>query len=171
MGEFTYVPPPTEVLDPDGGPSTPNFAYGYVAQVVDVTVDIETGMLRVDRVVSVTDAGTVINPQLVEAQTEGAIAQAHGYAVTERLVVEDGRTINPRLSQYLIPGIGDVPVEVKTVPFDGHDPLGPLGARGMAEMPLMPYAPALAAAIHDATGTWIESLPMTPERVAQALET
>lgn len=167
-GEFKYTPPPTDPLDPDGGPSTPNFAYGYVAQIVEVTVDIETGMLRIDRVVSVTDAGTVINPQLVEAQTEGAVAQAHGYSVTERLVVQDGRTINPRLSQYLIPGIGDVPKQVKTVLFNGNDPLGPLGARGMAEMPLMPYAPALAAAIHDATGKWVGTLPMTPERLAEA---
>ncbi len=168
-GFFRYEPPRTEMLDPDGGPSTPNFSYGYVAQVVEVTLDAETGMIRVDRVVSTSDAGTVINPQLVEGQTEGAITQAHGYAVMERLVVEDGRVKNPRFSQYLIPGIGDVPREVVTVLFDGHDPLGPLGARGMAEMPYMTYGPALAAAIHDATGVWIDALPITPEALVRAL--
>lgn len=171
IGSFRYVPPSTEPLDPAGGPSTPNFSYGYVAQVVEVTLDAETGTLRVDRVVSTSDAGTIINPNLVEGQTEGAVAQAHGYAVMEKLVVEEGRIRNPRLSQYLIPGIGDVPREVVTVLFDGNDPLGPLGARGMAEMPYLPYGPALTAAIHDATGIWIETLPITPEALVRALRT
>ncbi len=171
VGSFRYEPPPTEMLDPDGGPSTPNFSYGYVAQVVEVTLDAETGTMRVDRVVSTSDAGTIINPHLVEGQTEGAVAQAHGYAAMERLVVDGGRIVNPRLSQYLIPGIGDVPREVVTVLFDGHDPLGPLGARGMAEMPFLPYGPALTAAIHDATGVWVETLPVTPEALVRALAT
>jgi CO/xanthine dehydrogenase Mo-binding subunit len=169
VGEFRFEPPGTELLDPDGGPSTPNFAYGYVAQAVDVSVDIETGVIRVDRVVSCTDVGKALNPQLIEAQTEGAVVQAHGYAVTENLHVSDGRILNPRLSQYLIPGIGDAPRRIETVIYEHPDPLGPHGARGMAEMPYIPYAPALTAALFKATGVWFHDLPLTPDRVASAL--
>lgn len=169
FGEFRFVPPATEHLAEDGGPSRPNFAYTYAAEVVDVSVDPESGMIRVDRVVAVTDTGRTINPRLVAGQTEGAVVQAHGYAVTERLVVADGRILNPRLSQYLIPGIGDIPTTVETVFFEHPDPLGPYGARGVGELPFMPYAPALAAAIHDATGIWFDSIPLTPDRVVAAL--
>ena len=169
IGEFRFEPPPTELLDPEGGASTPNFAYGYVAQAVDVSVDVETGMIRVDRVVSCVDVGRAFNPQLIEAQTEGAVVQAHGYAVTEHLQVADGRIVNPRLSQYLIPGIGDAPRRIETVIHEHPDPLGPHGARGMAEMPFIPYAPALTAALFDATGVWFDDLPLTPDRVAAAL--
>jgi CO/xanthine dehydrogenase Mo-binding subunit len=169
IGEFRFEPPATELLDPDGGPSTPNFAYGYVAEAVDVSVDVETGVIRVDRVVACTDVGRALNPQLIEAQTEGAVVQAHGYAVTEHLQVRDGRVLNPRLSQYLIPGIGDAPRRIETVIYEHPDPLGPHGARGMAEMPYIPYAPALTAALFDATGVWFHDLPLTPDRVAAAL--
>jgi CO/xanthine dehydrogenase Mo-binding subunit len=169
IGEFRFEPPPTELLDPEGGPSRPNFAYGYVAEAVDVSVDVETGVIRVDRVVACTDVGRALNPQLIEAQTEGAVVQAHGYAVTEHLQVGDGRILNPRLSQYLIPGIGDAPRRIETVIHEHPDPLGPHGARGMAEMPYIPYAPALTAALFDATGVWFHDLPLTPDRVAAAL--
>ena len=169
LGEFRYRPPATQPLDPDGGPSTPNFCYGYTAQVVEVSVDVDTGVIRVDRVVSVTDVGKTINPQQVEGQTEGGVVQAHGYAVTEHLQSEGGRILNPRFSQYLIPGIGDVPVKVETVHFESADPLGPFGARGMAEMPYIPYTPALVAALHDATGVWFDRFPLTPDRVVEGL--
>jgi CO/xanthine dehydrogenase Mo-binding subunit len=170
VGAFRYHPPATQPLDPEGGPSMPNFCYGYTAQVVDVSLDLDTGVIRVDRVVSVTDVGRTINPQLVEGQTEGGVVQAHGYAVTEHLQSAAGRILNPRLSQYLIPGIGDIPVEVETVHFESADPLGPLGARGMAEMPYLPYTPALTAALHDATGVWFDRFPLTPDRVVQGLK-
>ncbi len=169
VGEFRYVPPPTDPIDDDGGPSVPNFSYGYVAQAVDLTVDIETGHLRVDRVVSAVDVGKAINPTLIESQTEGAVVQAHGYAVTERLQVADGRVLNPRFSQYLIPGIGDIPGEVVTVIGEYGDPLGPFGARGMAEMPFIPYAAAVTAALHDATGVWFDRFPLTPDHVLATL--
>ena len=105
IGEFRFEPPPTELLDPDGGPSTPNFAYGYVAEVVDVSVDVETGVIRVDRVVACTDVGRALNPQLIEAQTEGAVVQAHGYAVTEHLQVSG--LPHPQPTPQPIPDPGD----------------------------------------------------------------
>ncbi|MDX1690605.1 MAG: molybdopterin cofactor-binding domain-containing protein [Acidimicrobiia bacterium] len=169
VGMFRYEPPRTEMLDPDGGPSTPNFAYGYVAEAVDASVDVETGIIRVDRVVTAVDVGRALNPGLIEGQNEGAVVQAHGYAVTEHLQLVDGMIVNPRLSQYLIPGIGDGPRRIETVLVEHPNPLGPHGVRGMAEMPYIPYAPALVAALHDATGVWFDVLPLTPDRVRAGL--
>jgi CO/xanthine dehydrogenase Mo-binding subunit len=110
-----------------------------------------------------------VNPQLVVGQVEGAVVQAQGYAVMENLIVRDGKILNPYLSTYLIPTIMDIPHDVKSVVLEYPDPIGPWGARGMAEMPMLPFAPALAAAVHDATGVWIDAIPMTPERVVEAL--
>lgn len=169
IGRFRFVPPATEAIDPETGAGRPNFAYGYVAQAVDISVDIETGHVRVDRVVSAHDVGRAINHSLVEGQVFGAVAQAHGYALSENLVVEDGRILNPRLSGYLIPGVLDMPDIVEPVVLELADPLGPWGARGMAEMPMIPYAPAVTAALHDATGVWFDTFPLTPSRVLAAL--
>lgn len=164
-----FVPPATEPLNNETGVSVPNFTYGYVAEVVEVAVDIETGHLQVGRVVCADDVGKAINPILIEGQVEGAVVQAYGYAVTENLQVQEGRILNPRLSTYLIPGIQDIPRRVDSIIMEVPDPLGPWGVRGMAEMPFIPLAPALAAAIHDATGVWIDDFPLTPSRVAEKL--
>ena len=170
IGEFRYVPPPTEPLDPDGvAPTTPNFAYGYVAEAVDLSVDIETGHIVVHDVVCAIDVGRVVNHALVVGQVEGAVIQAHGYALSENLQVVDGRILNPRFSGYLIPGIEDIPQQVRSVLLEIPDPRGPFGLRGMAEMPFLPYTPAIAAALHDATGVWFNSFPLTPARVLAGL--
>ncbi len=170
VGAFRYTPPPTDPLDPDGGPSTPNFAYGYVAQHVTLSVDVDTGHIVVHDVVNTSDVGRVINPVLVEGQVHGAVVQAHGYALSERLVLDEtGRIANPRFSGYLIPGIGDVPERIRSVVLELPDPRGPFGVRGMAEMPMIPYAPAIAAALHDATGVWFDRFPLTPPVVRSAL--
>lgn len=169
VGRFRFTPPPTDVLDPETGAGVPNFCYGYMAQSVDVTVDTGTGHVRVDRVVSAHDVGRAVNPALIRGQIEGGVVQAHGYVLSEDLVVTDGRIRNPRLSQYLIPGIGDIPVRVESVIVESADPLGPWGARGVAEMPFIIYAPAVVAAVHDATGIWFDSFPLTPSRVLAAL--
>jgi CO/xanthine dehydrogenase Mo-binding subunit len=169
IGRFRFVPPPTEPLDPDTGICMPNFTYGYVAQAVDLTVDVDTGHIVVDRVVSTHDAGRVINPQLLVGQIEGAVVQAHGYALSENLQVAVGRVLTPRFSSYLIPGIGDIPTTIRSVVLELADPLGPWGARGIAEMPMMTYAPAVVAALHDATGVWFGGFPLTPSRVRAGL--
>ena len=170
MGHFRFTPPPTEALDPDTGQCWPNFSYGYVAQALEISVDTETGHIVVDRVVSTHDVGKAINPALVEGQIEGAVIQAHGYALSENLQSKDGFILNPRFSGYLIPGIGDIPRKVESVIMEEADPLGPFGARGMAEMPMMTYAPALVAALHDATGVWFDSFPLTPSKVLAGLK-
>ena len=169
-GEFRFIPPPTETLDPEDGTGQPNFAYGYVAESVDVSVDIDTGQVRIDRVVCADDVGKAINPALVIGQIEGAIVQASGYALSEDLQVVDGRITNPRFSGYLIPGIGDIPGRVDSILVEHPDPRGPWGVRGMAEMPFIPLVPAVIAAIHDATGVWLHGFPLTPSRVLAALQ-
>ena len=161
-GFFRYTPPPTEPLDAEGRPTIPNFAYGYVAEAVDLSVDTTTGHIVVHDVVCAVDVGRIINRQLAEGQVEGAVIQAHGYALSENLQVVDGRIVNPRFSGYLIPGIGDIPERVRSVLLEVPDPIGPFGVRGMAEMPLIPYAPAVAAALFDATGVWFRQFPLTP---------
>ncbi len=168
-GHFRYEPPRTTMYDPETGACDPNISYGYVAQVVDIVVDIETGHIYTERVVCADDVGKALNPQLIEGQIEGAIVQAHGYAILENLQSKDGHILNPRMSTYLIPGILDIPERVDSVILEEADPRGPWGARGMAEMPFIPYAPAITAALFDATGVWFDEIPVTPERVVSIL--
>ncbi len=168
VGEFMYRPPKTTPYDPKTGRSEPNFAYGYVAQVAEVEVDIETGQIHVVRIVSTNDVGRAVNPQQVEGQVEGAVAQALGYAIMEHLISEEGRLKNPYLSTYLIPTVLDMPLEVRSVILEYPDPIGPWGARGMAEMPMIPLTPAIAAAVYNATGVWLHDQPFTPDRVVKA---
>jgi len=165
-----YLPGGTTALDPQTGHGTPHFCYGYAAQAVEVEVDTRTGVTRVLRVISVHDVGRAINRQLVEGQIEGCLAQAVGYALTENFISTDGKIETPYFSTYLLPTTLDMPTEVYPVILENPDPNGPFGARGVAEMPLIPFAPAVAAAIHDATGAWVSDLPMTPERVLRALD-
>ncbi len=81
----------------------------------------------------------------------------------------DGRVLNHTLSTYLVPGTRDVPDRIETIIVEVPDPIGPWGARGMAEMPFIPYAPAVMAALHDATGVWFDEFPLTPDRVLEGL--
>lgn len=169
IAEFQYLAPRTTPMDKETGYSMPNFQYAYVAQAVDVEVDTETGHVRVTRVTSADDVGKAINPDLVVGQIEGAIVQAHGYAVLEEYKTRDGKVLTDQLSTYLIPTIWDIPEKVESVLVEIPDPNGPWGARGVGELPYLPVAPAIAAAIHDATGVWINEFPFTPERVLRAL--
>lgn len=169
LAHYTYRPPPTELFDPETGRSTPNFAYGYVAEAVQVEVDTETGHVRLLDVVCADDVGKAINPQLIEGQVEGAIVQAAGYALLEDFRQDDGIVETQHLSTYLIPGVLDIPESVKSIILEVPDSVGPWGVRGMAEMPFIPLAPAVVAAVHDATGVWFDEFPLTPERVLRGL--
>jgi CO/xanthine dehydrogenase Mo-binding subunit len=164
-----YRPPATTPLDLETGQGLPNYCYGYAAQAVEVEVDVTTGITRVLKIVSVHDVGRAINTQQVEAQIEGCLAQAIGFALTENFLVREGKVLTPHFSTYLLPTALDVPTEIVPVILELGDPNGPFGARGMAEMPLIPFAPAVAAAIYDATGAWVDDLPMTPQRVLAAI--
>ena len=169
IAEYKYLAPRTTQFDHETGYSTPNFAYAFVAQAAEVEVDVETGHVRVLRFVSADDVGQAINPALVEGQVEGAVVQAQGYAVLEDWKTKDGRVLTDQLSTYLIPTIWDIPEKVETVLVEVPDPNGPWGARGLGELPFLTVAPVIGAAIHDATGVWVNEFPFTPERVLRAL--
>jgi CO/xanthine dehydrogenase Mo-binding subunit len=169
IATYQYRPPRTTPYDPKTGKSEPNFAYGYVAQAVLVEVDTETGHVHILDVVSSDDVGRAVNPQQVQGQIEGAVVQAAGYSILENFVQQDGYVQSQHLSTYLIPTVLDIPDRVQSLILEYPDPIGPWGARGMAEMPFLPLAPAVAAAIHDATGVWLLDFPFTPERVLRGL--
>jgi CO/xanthine dehydrogenase Mo-binding subunit len=165
-----FRPKPTTAIDRITGEGDPNYCYGYVAQAVEVEVDITTGLTQVLRIISVHDVGRAINRQQVEGQIEGCLAQAVGYALTENFVSREGAILTPHFSTYLLPTTLDMPTEIYPIIMELADPQGPYGARGMSEMPLVPFAPAVAAAIYDATGAWVNDLPMTPERILDAID-
>ena len=170
IAEFTYLAPKTEHMNDETGHSVPNFSYAYSAEAVEVEVDKGTGQVRLVRVVVADDVGKAINPELVVGQIEGAVIQAQGYAITEEMKTRDGRVLTDQLSTYLLPTILDIPEKVESVIVEVPDPNGPWGARGLGEIPFLPLVPAIAAAIHDATGVWIDEFPFTPERVFTALK-
>lgn len=169
IAHFQYRPPRTTPLDPETGKSDPNFSYGYVAEAVEVDVDMETGAIRILNVICADDVGQAINPQSVEGQVEGAVVQAAGYAILENFSHERGEVQTRTFSTYLIPTVLDVPENIETLILEYPDPIGPWGARGMAEMPFLPLVPALVAAVHSATGIWFNQFPLTPERVLTGL--
>lgn len=170
IATYNYRPPATTPFDEHTGHANPNFAYGYVAEAVEVEVDMETGHVRLVEVICADDVGKAINPQQIEGQVEGAVVQAAGYALMENFITQGGYIKTPYFSNYLIPTVLDVPERVKTVILEYADELGPWGARGMSEMPYLPLTPAIAAAIHHATGVWIDEFPYTPDRVLKALK-
>jgi CO/xanthine dehydrogenase Mo-binding subunit len=170
VATFQYRPPKTTPFDSQTGKSEPNFAYGYVAEVVEVEVDTETGQVHLLKVSCVNDVGRAVNPDQVKGQIEGAVVQAAGYGILENFIQKDGYVQTATLSTYLIPTILDVPDTVEAIIMECPDPIGPYGARGMGEMPYLPLVPAITAAVHAATGTWFNEFPLTPERVLAGLQ-
>jgi CO/xanthine dehydrogenase Mo-binding subunit len=169
-GDYTYFAPKTTPFDGKDGHGMPNFSYGYVAVAAEVEVDTESGELRIVRVVCADDVGKAINPQQVEGQIEGGLAQAIGWVTCENFVIREGKILTPNLSTYLIPTTADMPERMESIIMEHPNPIGPWGARGMGEMPFIALAPALIAAVHDATGIWFDDFPLTPERILKGLE-
>lgn len=139
------------------------------AQFAEVAVDTESGQLTIERLLMVVDCGRVINPITAAGQVEGGLIQALGFAHCEEMLFdEEGGLKNPRLDTYHIYKADEIPAtDVIFVQTD--EPSGPFGAKSVAEIPMDGVAPALVSAIHDATGVWIRELPLTPERIWQAL--
>jgi CO/xanthine dehydrogenase Mo-binding subunit len=169
VATYQYRPPRTTPMDPETGKSEPNFAYGYVAETVEVQVDTETGEVEILNVVCADDVGQSINPREVQGQIEGAVVQAAGYSLLENFIERDGQVLTRTLSTYLIPTVLDVPHQVQALALEIPDENGPWGARGMGEMPYLPFAAAVIDAVHSATGVWFDDFPLTPERVLRGL--
>jgi CO/xanthine dehydrogenase Mo-binding subunit len=166
---FVYRPRPTTKLDPETGKGDPNITYAYVAESADVEVDVETGQVRVLNLVCADDVGRAVNPRQVVGQIEGAVVQGCGYAMLENFITAGGQIRTGHFSTYLIPTVLDIPERMRSVIVETPDPSGTHGIRGVAELPLMIVAPAVVAAVYDATGVWINELPLTAERVRRAL--
>lgn len=148
------------------GDMTPHYHQGSAA--VEVEVDVETGRVRITRAVGGSYAGRAISPLRVDQQNVGNVVLGLGPALYEQLLYDDGQNTNPNLSDYMIPSILDVPMEIGSVVVEhpGPDP----ELHGVGEMALPPVAPAVVSAIHDATGVWLRDLPLTAEKVLRALD-
>ena len=142
----------------------------FGVQFAEVEVDVETGVVRVLRIVAAHDAGRVINPTLAESQLEGGILQGLGYALFEERILDTrlGLPLNPTLHDYKVPTLSDLPA-IDAFCVAGADPSNHVGARGLAEPPIIPTAPAIANAVVDALGVELSEIPLTPWRVLAAL--
>ena len=146
----------------------------YTAFFVEVEVDVETGRVRILRVVAGSDAGTVINPALAKGQLHGGFYRGAGMALLEDTAYDpvSGRLTNAgMLTDYKMLGAAEIPApEDFQVFFAGtYEPTGPMGAKGIGEAALNPVPAAVASAVHNATGVWFTKLPILPEDIANAL--
>ena len=150
--------------------TTDKFSFPYGAHFVQVSVNIRTGKVTVDKFFALEDCGTPINPEYVLGQIYGAVVKSIGHAMYEEMIFDgDGRCLNPDLRSYGVPMIGDIPHEFEAVLIDTNDPFGPFGAKSVSEISVNGAAPAIANAIHDAVGIWLRDWPFSPERVLRAL--
>jgi putative selenate reductase molybdopterin-binding subunit len=139
------------------------------AQFAEVAVDTEIGQVTVERLLMTVDCGRVINPITAAGQVEGGLAQALGFAHSEETIFDaEGHIVNSRFGPYRVYTASEMPA-IDVIFIQTDEPSGPFGAKSVAEIPMDGVAPALASAIHDATGVWIRELPYTPEHVWQAL--
>lgn len=141
----------------------------FAAQFAEVEVDLETGQVRVLKLVMAVDCGTAINPQTSEGQIEGGMAQALGYTVCEDMVYDNsGHLLTRRFGDYHIFQADEMP-ELQAILVPTYEPSGPFGAKAVAEIPMDGVAPAVANAVAHATGVRVRQLPLTPERIWRAL--
>lgn len=139
------------------------------AQFAEIVVNTETGEITVERLLMVVDCGRVINPLTATGQVEGGMTQGLGFALTEEMLFSsDGQILNPNLVKYKVPRALSLPaLDVMFVQTD--EPSGPYGAKSVAEICIDGVAPAIASAIHNATGVWMRQLPYTRERVIASM--
>lgn len=166
-GHF-YLPKEREEIKGSGG--APHHIYGYLTHVVMVEVDTLTGETEVLRVVSIPDAGRVMNPQGLEGQAEGGAVMGMGYTLYEDVIIEGGYHKTRNFTDYIIPTIRETPL-IETFPVeDAPEASNPFGAKGIGEVVMIPIIPAIMSAIYDAIGVRINHLPATPERVWRAIK-
>jgi CO/xanthine dehydrogenase Mo-binding subunit len=170
IGRGAFIPPEVKDTDPETGQGEkPTAFWTYGAQVSEVEIDIETGDIRVPTTAAAFNVGKVINPQLCEAQIEGGIVQGLGSVLWEELVLEKGIAKNPSYVDYKIPTSVDIP-EMKVSLIEIAEPTGPYGARGVAEPAMVATAPSIANAVYNALGVRIETMPLTKERILNAVK-
>ncbi len=163
----SYTPP--KIAGPYKGSGVgPSPAYSYSACVVDLDADRRTGVLHINKVWIAHDVGRAINPLLVEGQVEGSVYMGLGEALMEEQTFRKGLHKWPSMLEYKSPTFLDMP-EVSTFIVETNDPEGPYGAKEAGQGPLLPVIPAVSAAVFDALGVWIDEVPITPEKIVEAL--
>jgi CO/xanthine dehydrogenase Mo-binding subunit len=151
------------------GPKLPLF-WETGMGAAEISLDIETGAIQVDRYITVADVGKAINLVQAEGQDEGAAIQGLGHTLFESLQYENGQPVNANLVDYRVPRFTDVPVHFDSALIENEDGPGPYRAKGMGESGIVSIAPAIGNAIFQATGVRIRTLPLTPERVWRAFK-
>ncbi len=159
-----YVAP--EPTFDKNGQGTAYYSYTFSANVVELSVNVNTGIVKVEKIWAAHDIGKAINPQLSEGQIQGGALQGLGYAIMENLVIENGHMVNPNFTGYIIPTAKDIPDLIPIIVED-KDKNGPYGARGLGEPPLIGIAPAIANAIYNAVGIRIKETPILPEKILE----
>ena len=154
----------TSPLDPETGQGDAHVAFAFAAHRAVVDVDTELGLVRVVEIATAQDVGKALNPQAVEGQIEGGIAQGLGLALMEEIQVREGRILNPSFTDYLIPTVLDMPRVVARV-FELGDPESPYGIKGVGEPPTISSTPAIVAALRDATGRPLRRVPVRPDDI------
>jgi len=163
----SYIPP-TELPDPVTKYGNISPAYPFGCHIAEVEVDPETGEITVVNFVAAHDVGRAINPMATEGQIEGGVVQGLGWTLMEKMVMENGRLINPSFLDYEIPGPLDVP-RITPLLIESIEPEGPYGAKGIGEPALNPSMAAITNALYDATGVRILELPVTAEKLLTEL--
>ena len=161
----TYRHRRTFPLDPETGQGEPHVAFAFAAHRAVVDVDTELGLVKVVEIATAQDVGKALNPQAVEGQIEGGIAQGLGLALMEEVQVEGGKVRNPSFTDYLVPTVLDMPPVRLDVLELGH-PDSPYGVRGVGEPPTISSTPAIVAAVRAATGRPLTRVPLRPDDVA-----
>lgn len=142
----------------------------YGAHFAQVAVNVKTGEIRVQKFYALQDAGTPINPELALCQMYGAALKSIGHTLYEGMILDkEGRCLNANMTDYGVPMIWEQPEDFKAVLIDVNDQYGPFGAKSISEIACNGAAPAIGIAIHDAVGVWMDSWPMTPEKILRKL--
>ena len=157
---------PTGALDPETGQGHAHVQYAFAAHRAVVDVDTELGLVKVVEIATAQDVGKAMNPQAVQGQIHGGIAQGLGLAVMEEIQLTDGVVRNPSFTDYLIPTILDMP-PVRLDVLELADPHAPYGLRGVGEPPTISSTPAVVAAIRAATGLDLTRVPVRPEHITR----
>ncbi len=169
-GTGHYSPPPGLGGKYKGAAVGTSPAYSFSTAVCEVTVDLETGYVDVDKFYDFSDSGTVINPITFHGQVEGGIIMGLGEALMEdTLVRPDGSLVNPDLHGYLVPTIAESPV-IRSKAVESYEPRGPFGAKEIGEGCLPPIPAAIGNAVYHACGVRITNLPITPEKILAGLK-
>jgi len=150
--------------------TTDKAAFPYGAHYCQVAVNTRTGQVKVQRYFALQDCGTPINPELALGQMYGGVLKTIGHSLFEEMILDgQGRCLNANLLDYRVPMIHDLPGEFRSVLVETTDPFGPYGSKSVSEIACNGAAPAIAAAIHDATGIWMRSWPFSAEKILRAL--